>query len=171
MAEGRLKITYRESGWATESISLDFLSFLKFESANESNFALLWDVSAANRAEPVKQVAADNGIGLLFIPSGQTGEWQPLDYRIFGGLKARAPAELDRQNVVAEEDNEKHINWELAGTIFVQCREAIPESEVINSWAKLDDTIKTFNDSEAEEEYQPENATQFCKIKSSQLFF
>jgi len=27
---------------------------------------------------------------LSFVPSGQTGTWQPLDYRVFGSLKARA---------------------------------------------------------------------------------
>lgn len=122
---------------------------------------MLWDVYAAHRAEPVKRFASDSGIGLLFIPAGQTGEWQPLDNRIFGSLKARARAEFDRQNVVVEEDNENYINWELAIMILVQCWEAIPESAIINSWAKLDDTIKAFKDAEAEEEeeeYQPENA-------------
>lgn len=68
--------------------------------------------------------------------------------------KRKHAQEFDRHNVIVEEDNEKNINWVLSISILVQCWEAIPESEVTNSWAKRTDTIKAFNNAEAEADHE-----------------
>jgi hypothetical protein len=53
---------------------------------------LIWDVFAAHRDQAVKDLAEELNIQLIFIPAGQTDEYQPLDRRIFGPMKQMARA-------------------------------------------------------------------------------
>jgi hypothetical protein len=52
----------------------------------------------------VKERAQELGIELVFIPAGMTSEYQPLDHRIFGSLKARTRAQLTRHVMSADEE-------------------------------------------------------------------
>lgn len=141
----KLFVTYSESGWTTEDISIRYLEWLKHGYAGGNPFALLWDVYSTHRTENVQRFAAENGIGIMFIPAGQTGEWQPLDFRIFGSLKARAKAEFDRRHVVVRDGYGLTINWELAIDILIQCWDAISIVEAINAWSKLDDDVDLYD--------------------------
>lgn len=90
----------------------------------------------------MKKYAEDNGIALQYIPAGQTGKWQPLDFRIFANLKARAKAAFDEQNVVAEDGTELTINLELAIYILMHCYDEIPLEEIMNACTKLEGETK-----------------------------
>ena len=57
---------------------------------------VLWDVHSSHRKDTVKEYARDHKIQLSYIPAGQTGYWQPLDRSIFGLLKKKTQAELER---------------------------------------------------------------------------
>jgi hypothetical protein len=50
---------------------------------------LIWDALTAHRDQEVKYLANELKIRLIFIRSGQTDEYQPLDRRIFGPMKQR----------------------------------------------------------------------------------
>lgn len=157
----KLLVTCSESGWTTEDVSLQYLEWMKHGYAHGNSMALLWDVYSAHRTENVKQFAARNDIGMMFIPAGQTGEWQPLDFRIFGSLKARAKAEFDKRHAVHRNGDEYEINWELAIDILIQCWDEISTEEAINAWSKLDDDVDLYDvpdnaEEEAAEEADPE---------------
>ena len=81
---------------------------------------------------------------MLYIPAGQTGAWQPLDYRIFGSLKARARAEFDQHHVSVLEGNEECINWERAISVLLDCWEQVSNEEIIESWANLDQQARNW---------------------------
>lgn len=101
-----------------------------------------------NRSAKVKEYAQANGISLQYIPAGQTGEWQPLDFRIFGSLKARTRAAFDSYNITSCEENNITINWELAIDILMRCWDEIPSEEIINSWSKFEIDAEGYIDNE-----------------------
>ena len=62
---------------------------------------LLLDLYAAHKMDEVKAYAESKNIELHFIPPGLTDEFQPLDGRVFGCLKASGKTafkKLYRQN-------------------------------------------------------------------------
>jgi hypothetical protein len=52
--------------------------------------------------------AAQCDIELLFVPADGPSEYQPLDYRIFGGLKSRARTEITRLMAIGGGANIDH---------------------------------------------------------------
>ena len=137
-SDGKLLIDHSKSGWATEEVCRRYLEWLHTGYAHNSRFSLLWDVYPSHKTDDIKDYATNNGIKLSFIPAGQTGEWQPLDYRIFGSLKQRARAEFNRSDVITQnKEGAIVINWETAVRILVKCWEEIKPEEVINAWAPL----------------------------------
>lgn len=155
-----LIITHSQSGWTTESVALDYLEWLFHSYAHSNNFALLWDVYATHRTPRVKQYAEENHIPLLFIPAGQTGEWQPLDFRIFGSLKSRARAQFNRNNIIDQNGKELFIDWPKAITILLDCWKSIKPKEIISAWSNVDDGIEKFlnkaEDTESEDHDEEE---------------
>jgi hypothetical protein len=51
---------------------------------------LIWDIFAAQRAKSVKALVEKLNIEVIYIPAGQTDEYQPLDRRFLGPMKQRA---------------------------------------------------------------------------------
>ena len=150
--DGKLLVVHSSSGWAKEEVCQSYLEWLHHGYAHDTPFSLLWDVYPSHRTDTIKQYAADNDIQLNFIPPGQTGEWQPLDYRIFGSLKARARAAFNRTDAVFEKKGKKNIKWEIAIGILMQCWEEISKNEVIKAWSHLVDNPQPRDITEEEEE-------------------
>ena len=94
----------------------------------------MWDVHASHRSEVVRQRADNLGIGLAFIPPGQTGEWQPLDRGIFGGLKTRAQAMLDSMMI---ERDLREIDLIDALVILCESWEMLDTDVVKRAWSKF----------------------------------
>ena len=132
----------------TEDLTLRYIEWLHYSYAYGQSFALLWDVYATHRTPLIKQYAQAHNIPLLFIPAGQTGEYQPLDFRIFGSLKARAKSEFDHNNVITQEGNEQVINLPFAVELVLKCWEKISPKEIINAWSALDKDLPTNIDPE-----------------------
>jgi len=72
-----------------QEVAVEYLKWLS-NVAKKQNQYLIWDVYLSHISEEVK--ATEVKMQLSFLPGGQTGTWQPLDYRVFGCLKARARA-------------------------------------------------------------------------------
>jgi hypothetical protein len=66
--------------------------------------ALWWDLFAAHRCSETKELPPQLNIRLEFMPAGATGEYQPLDRKIFGTLKSRARSWFDRLWIVQEHE-------------------------------------------------------------------
>ena len=82
----------------------------------------------------MKEWAKNEEIGLLYIPAGQTNEWQPLDRRVFGSLKSRAMKLLNEKMIESSLDN---CNMCDAVEILLKAWEEIDEDEVRNAWEPL----------------------------------
>lgn len=64
----------------------------------QSGFALVLDVYKTHRVESVKEFAKSLNIKLIFVPACGTGDYQPLDRRIFGILKMHIRNDVIYQN-------------------------------------------------------------------------
>jgi hypothetical protein len=77
------------SRWQTELTFEHYLIKLSEHIGNEP-FHLLLDLYSTHRTNHIKQLAVQLGITLHFIPPGMTDQFQPLDRKVFGELKAIA---------------------------------------------------------------------------------
>jgi len=91
---GGLHLTYSKSEWVDQDVAIEHLKWLSNVAKKESQYRI-WDVYPSHRSEAVKDAAVKANIQLSFVPSGQTGTWQSLDYRVLGSLKARAKARFN----------------------------------------------------------------------------
>lgn len=129
----QLFIDHSENGWSTCQIMIRYLTWLK-NYKNGYMVNVVWDLHASHRSEEVKAKASELEIGLTYIPAGQTDEWQPLDRRIFGILKARACSQFDAQMISQNLENFDIID---AISILLQCWSQITQAEISRSWENL----------------------------------
>ena len=135
---GKLVITHSERGWTNTEVAKAYLSWLHTRN-NGSHKYLIWDVFAAHRSEEVRKYATEKRIHLAFVPSGQTDDWQPLDYRIFGAIKERAKERFDGAAVAAMLKGEKFdptLNDALATLLDIW--KGVPQDEVLGAWSILE---------------------------------
>jgi hypothetical protein len=84
-----------------------------------------------HRTDLVVTTTEANDIELLFVPTGATGGFQPLDRRIFGELKVRARAEFGRPMWVMCESG---VGYDESAEILIRCWNAIPIQDVQKAW-------------------------------------
>ena len=134
-----LFISFSETGWTTNDLAIRYLKWLKNEYAKGNPVFLIWDCYASHRSEETKRQAQLLHVQLEFVPAGQTGKYQPLDFRIFGNLKNKAKARFDENDVVNFEiSSPTKINWEKSVELLLQCWEEIPEEDIINARACIE---------------------------------
>ena len=137
-----LYIGHTESGWATKQFQIDYLNFIE-KTIEERYCCLLWDLHISHRSPEVVQWANEHKINILFIPAGQTGEYQPLDRRVFGVLKKQSHklllGELEDKDLTA-------IDRIDALVLLCKAWNGISENVIKRSWSNL------FGDSVEEEE-------------------
>jgi hypothetical protein len=130
----QLMVCHQISGWTDKVISKTVLRWVS-ERNNNAPKCLLWDVYSAHREEGVKGYAARKGTKLIYIPPGMTDEYQPLDRRVFGSLKARARARFDEQWI---RNPGTAITLESAIEILLEVWKSMPQDEIIDAWSRLD---------------------------------
>jgi len=86
---GKLHLAHSVSEWMDQDVVIEYLKWLSMVAQNQAQY-LVWDVCPSHRSEAVKATAAKVNMHLSFVPSDLTATWQPLDYRVFGSLRARA---------------------------------------------------------------------------------
>jgi hypothetical protein len=98
--------------------------------------AALWKSKSHCRHEndSVKEKARQNHIDVIFVPHGQTGNWQPLDHRIFGELKSRARARFNAEHV---KDLRPALSKIWSARILLACWESIEEENICAAWEIL----------------------------------
>lgn len=129
----QLYVDHSENGWSNEDLMIRYLEWLKNYKKGYM-FNVVWDLHASHRSESVKGKAQGLEIGLSFIPVGQTGEWQPLDRRIFGILKAKACSMFDSEMI---SKNLQEFDIIDAIVILLRCWTQITQSEIISAWKHL----------------------------------
>jgi hypothetical protein len=87
-------LSHEESGWTTAQMACQYLQWLNRWYRGKP-ITLLWDLSAFYRCSEAQELAPQLNIRLEFIPAGATGDYQPLDRRIFGNLKSRTRSRFD----------------------------------------------------------------------------
>ena len=99
---------------------------------------MIWDVYAAYRSDEVKEYAIKKEVTLEFIPAGQTDEWQPLDYRIFGDMKQRAKARFDAYYTRCLVNGETpHFTMIDAIAMLVEVWKGMEDENVRRAWRHL----------------------------------
>jgi hypothetical protein len=81
--QGELVLSHEENRWTITQLACKYLRWLNRWYRGKP-IALLWDLFAAQRCSEAKELAPQLNIRLDFIPARATGEYQPLDRRIFG---------------------------------------------------------------------------------------
>ena len=89
--EARCQMYHSESGWCSVEVMENYLSWLSFL-MDDQPFALVLDVYPTHREEDIKAFAKTMEIELIFVPANGTGQFQPLDRRIFGIVKKKLVA-------------------------------------------------------------------------------
>jgi hypothetical protein len=129
---GDLVLTYQSNGWTSALVASDYLHWLRFR-IQRGPIVVLWNLFSAHREQGVKERAQELGIELVFIPAGMTGEYQSLDRRIFGSLKARTRAQFDWHSMSADEE----MTMSASIRILLDAWRCVGDKEVLEAWALL----------------------------------
>ena len=130
---GRLHITHSENGWSNAEVMKAYLAWFSEQMQNEWS-VLLWDLHSSHRCDEVKAEAISQHVNLAFIPAGQTSEWQPLDRKIFGILKAKAQRMLNELCAVRQLDS---LSMTDALLILLKVWDEIPSEVVRKAWSHM----------------------------------
>ena len=136
------EVYHSESGWSTVDVVQEYFAWLRrvydqmFENKEnyipgETRIHLVIDCYASHRNKKTKNIARNYNISLHFIPPGATDEYQPLDIKVFGALKAKARGAWYQ---VLYENPEIVPTRSKAATILVQCWESLSDEVLESAW-------------------------------------
>lgn len=142
---------FSKSGWVTKEIWSDYLRFIRnqipyienTDPKDEVNrIYLVCDAYPVHHSDISKELAAQLNIELIPVPKGATDECQPLDRRIFGALKIRGRAELNKR--INEEVLRAFLANEIpeiprftkkeAASILMTLWNELTEYQIIDAW-------------------------------------
>ncbi|KAH0803495.1 DDE superfamily endonuclease containing protein [Histomonas meleagridis] len=123
--------THSENGWTTEETFYEYLLFLRQHFNDEDPIHLLLDSYKAHKCQSIIDLAETLKIKLYFIPPGMTDEFQPLDRRVFGCLKATARYLFRKEY---NQNNEKKFT-KLQAQCMVWAWEHLQPNIIQESWS------------------------------------
>lgn len=85
--EAPVMLEHSKNGWITTNILIKLLNLIKINSENRS-CCLIMDKFSVHTNETIITEASRNNIEILFVPTGRTGEHQPLDVGVNGAIKS-----------------------------------------------------------------------------------
>lgn len=130
-------IEHSESGWNSGDVARKYLNWLHKWNQGDHKY-VLWDLYASHRSEDTKRHCLEKEITLQYIPNGQTGVWQPLDWRIFGELKMRAKQRFDKVfSDALLHGTEPHFDIVDAIGILGELWKETKEENVRRAWRRL----------------------------------
>ena len=122
--------THSESGWMTNEAFQEYLKKLREHFGDNETIHLVLDCYKTHKSELTRNLAKNLNISLHFIPPGMTDEFQPLDRKIFGIVKAHAK-KFYRKRV---KNGIGNITKSGACQDMIQAWDLIKESSVLDSW-------------------------------------
>ena len=137
------EIYHSESGWSNVDVMAKYLEWLRYiydiTFASQENYVpgttpihLIIDCYASHRNEKAKEIARAHNIFLQYIPAGATDEYQPLDIRVFGALKAMARKSWYQ---VLYDNPEIVPTRSKAAFIMAQCWNSLSDEVIESAWA------------------------------------
>ena len=134
----RLVLTHSRNGWTDTDIAKQYLQWIHPRN-NDAHKYLIWDIFAAHRAADVRAFAQEQAIQLSFIPGGMTGEYQPLDYRVFGILKQRAKQRFDKAVILATLRGKTYEpSLPDAVSTLLEVWGSLSQNEILDAWTCLE---------------------------------
>ena len=82
----RSEMDHSSSGWCTVDVMSRYLHWLS-DCMGGKPFALVLDIYTTHIADEIREIATNLGIECIYVPANGTGQYQPLDRRIFGIMK------------------------------------------------------------------------------------
>jgi hypothetical protein len=124
---------HSESGWMTADTFSRYLEFVRGLVVDRTKrLHLLLDVYPVHIQQVAREHAGfDLNIELHFIPAGCTDQYQPLDRRIFGCLKAAARGQFMRR---AAAERGTRVGKQAAVQSLIHCWTHLSESTVRSAW-------------------------------------
>ena len=127
-----------KSGWTTTEVMMRYLKWLREIMNRDFNaegmkIHLVLDTYSVHRCEQVKKEALTLNIDLHYIPSGHTEDFQPLDIRVFGALKAKARGYWYTN--YALNPAEKYSMRSAVKTLLI-CWDQLTDKLISSSWEK-----------------------------------
>ena len=123
---------HAENGWTTEETFYEYLLFLRQHFNDEDPIHLLLDSYKAHKCQSIIDLAETLKIKLYFIPPGMTDEFQPLDRRVFGCLKATARYLFRKEY---NQNKEKKFTKLKAAQCMVWAWEHLQPNIIQESWS------------------------------------
>jgi hypothetical protein len=152
------EIWHSQSGWCNGVIMEQYLHWLR-ASVTGPQLVLILDKFEAHERENIYELADALNILLIFIPRGGTGQYQPLDRRVFGALKAKGRARL---STFYAENPGLVCTREQAAGLLLECWAELPESCIQVGWdldAEGDNQTSSDGDDDGEWELTMEGYT------------
>ncbi|KAH0794538.1 DDE superfamily endonuclease containing protein [Histomonas meleagridis] len=124
--------THSENGRTTEETFYEYLLFLRQNFNDEDLIHLLLDSYKSHKCQSIIDLAETLKIKLYFIPPRMTDEFQPLDRRVFGCLKATARYLFRKEY---NQNNEKKFTKLQAAQCMVWAWEHLQPNIIQESWS------------------------------------
>jgi hypothetical protein len=130
------RVTLSDSGWMEQENMLRYLSWLKV-AVYDQPMALIMDGYSNHVTPIVKDKAESLEIEIIPVPSGRTGQFQPLDRTVFGPLKSMSAKVWD-ERYAANPDTQ----WtpEQAASIMEECWPRLKRSTIVKGWQFEEDS-------------------------------
>jgi hypothetical protein len=131
-----------ESGWSNTAVMKDYLQRLRLYydttfdgyqnyEVGVTEIDLIWDCFSAHRNAEIREIATRFKINLHFVPAGGTGDYQPLDVRVFGALKATAKKKWYKRYT---DDRESPQDKSSAVEILLESWAEVDERVINSAW-------------------------------------
>ena len=134
----RVYVSANETSWMSSSEFIKFIKYIVMPYAQGRNVILIVDCATSHKIDPVLYNEFQ-GLTILQIPKGQTGNLQPLDVGINKPFRSKMQASwLDRNVRLAQQSGRKipvpsHV--ELLGWVS-EAMSKIPSDMIIKSWIR-----------------------------------
>ena len=125
------------SGWSTKEVMQHYLQLLRDQyppaapGAQAPRLHLIFDMYSSHRDAEVRELASRLNIEVYFIPPGLTDEFQPLDRRVFGCLKAGGKAAF---RVLYRKDPGQKFTTQSAVSCLVKAWTHLSDKVISDAW-------------------------------------
>ena len=110
---------------------IQYLSFLREQFPGESTINLIVDSYSSHIAERSQNAAKELNIKLIFIPSGYTDKFQPLDVAVFAVLKSIANGKLRK---FLYEHPDKELGMKKSVQVLIESFDMISDDTLLKAW-------------------------------------
>lgn len=154
----RYYISHSKGGNTNKDVMLLYLDLVQ-KWNRKKPCALVIDRYSSHNKEEIIQAALDRQIELIFIPTSGTDQYQPLDIRIFGVMKAKAASEYDKHYAATL----RAFTTSEAADVFINCWNKIDPTLIQNAWDICLSRLEISEHEEEGDEDEDDDSTYFAR--------